>query len=179
MKAVAEMSLQELAAWVSGHLWARGIQVVLVGVSVYSENRYQTSDLDFVERYHTQRQQLRVALAEIGFAEKNSCFLHPEAKWFLEFPTGPLAVGDSPIEELGEVPTEQGVLVLLTPTDCVKDRLSAYFHWRDRQALDQAVWVAQHQRVDIEAVRQWSEQEGMPEKFGHFLAALAAAGRQL
>lgn len=70
MKAIAEMSLTELAAWVSGHLAERGIPVVLVGggcVSVYSENRYQTSDLDFVERDHTRHRLLRAALAEIGF----------------------------------------------------------------------------------------------------------------
>lgn len=73
-------------------------------------------------------------------------------------------MGDSPVLELGQVPTEQGVLVLLTPTDCVKDRLSAYYHWHDRQALEQA--------VDIEAVRQWLEQEGMHEKFAHFRGAL-------
>ncbi|MDP2228515.1 MAG: hypothetical protein Q8J78_13685 [Moraxellaceae bacterium] len=53
--------------------------------------------------------------------------------------------------------------MLLTPTDCVKDRLSAYYHWHDRQALEQAVWVAQRQAVDREAVRQWSAQEGMSE----------------
>lgn len=82
MKAVAEMSLMELAAWVSGHLRDCGIPVVLVGggcVSVYSENRYQTSDLDFVERYHTRRQLLRAALAEIGFAEESRYFRHPQA----------------------------------------------------------------------------------------------------
>lgn len=167
MKAIAEMSLTELAAWVSGHLAERGIPVVLVGggcVSVYSENRYQTSDLDFVERDHTRHRLLRAALAEIGFEEESRYFRHPQAAWFLEFPTGPLAVGDSPVLELGQVPTEQGVLVLLTPTDCVKDRLSAYYHWHDRQALEQA--------VDIEAVRQWLEQEGMHEKFAHFRGAL-------
>jgi hypothetical protein len=89
VKAVAAMSLAELAAWVSGHLQQRGIPVVMVGggcVSVYSENRYQTSDLDFVERYHTRRQQLRAALAEIGFEEETRYFRHPEAAWFLEFP---------------------------------------------------------------------------------------------
>ncbi|MDP2228514.1 MAG: hypothetical protein Q8J78_13680 [Moraxellaceae bacterium] len=62
MKAIADMSLVELAARVTSHLEQHGIPVVLVGggcVSVYSENRYQTSDLDFVERYHTRRQALR------------------------------------------------------------------------------------------------------------------------
>jgi len=32
-------------------------------------------------------------------------------------------------------------LCLLTPTDCVKDRLAAYFFWNDLQSLGQAVMV--------------------------------------
>lgn len=54
--------------------------------------------------------------------------MHPDTAWFLEFPTGPLAVGDAPVRELNEVATDTGVLVLLTPTDCIKDRLAAWFH---------------------------------------------------
>lgn len=177
MKTIADMSLQELAAWVSGHLLQHGIPVVLVGgscVSIYSDNRYQTHDLDFVERYHNKRQLLKAALAEIGFVEEHRYFRHPEAAYFLEFPTGPLAVGDSPVRELQEVQTEMGMLTLLTPTDCIKDRLSAYYHWSDRQSLLQAVWVASAHAFDLAAVQAWSEQEGMAEKYEDFLAALNA-----
>lgn len=175
MKAIAAMSLQELAAFVCSHLQRHDIPVVLVGgscVSIYSDNRYQTADLDFVERYHTRRAALRKALAEIGFVEENRYFVHPDTPWFLEFPTGPLAVGDAPVHTLNEVATDTGVLVLLTPTDCIKDRLAAWFHWRDRQALQQAVWVAQRHAFDHEDVRAWSAREGMTEKFKEFLAAL-------
>lgn len=175
MKAIADMSLTELAAMVASHLEQHNIPVVLVGgacVSVYSENRYQTSDLDFVERYHTKRQQLSKALAEIGFTEENRYFRHPESAWFLEFPTGPLAIGDSPVSEVGKLETEHGTLVMLTATDCVKDRLSAHYHWNDRQALEQAIWVAQQQQVDIAAIQAWSAQEGMGDKFESFRVAL-------
>lgn len=175
MKPVAGMSLQELAAFVCSHLQQHDIPVVLVGgscVSIYSDNRYQTADLDFVERYHTRRAALREALALIGFVEENRYFVHPDTAWFLEFPTGPLAVGDAPVRELNEVATDTGVLVLLTPTDCIKDRLAAWFHWRDRQALQQAVWVAQRHAFNREDVREWSAREGMAEKFEEFVAAL-------
>lgn len=96
------MPLAELAAYVSSHLENRDIPVVLVGgacVSIYSDNRYQTQDLDFVERYHTNRKALKSALADIGFVEKNRYFVHPEACYFLEFPSGPPAVGDEPVGE--------------------------------------------------------------------------------
>ena len=32
-----------------------------------------------------------------------------------------------------------GTLRLLTATDCIKDRLAAYYHWRDEQGLEQAI----------------------------------------
>ncbi len=129
IKLVAEMSLQELAAYVATHLKSRQLPVVLVGgscVSIYSNNKYQTKDLDFVERYHNQRSLLRLALQDIGFIEQHRYFVHPDAHYFLEFPLGPLAVGDSPVNELNEVVTETGVVTLLTAQDCICDRLSAY-----------------------------------------------------
>lgn len=175
MKKISEMSLQELAAFVCSHLQQHDIPVVLVGgscVSIYSDNRYQTADLDFVERYHTRRTVLRKALAGIGFVEESRYFVHPESAWFLEFPTGPLAIGDSPVHELNKVETDTGVLVLLTPTDCIKDRLAAFFHWKDRQALQQAVWVAQRHVFDEADVAAWAGREGMGDKLAEFMAAL-------
>ncbi len=176
IKTIAEMSLQELAAYVATHLKSHQIPVVLVGgscVSIYSDNKYQTKDLDFVERYHNKRSLLKAALHEIGFAERNRYFVHPEAHYFLEFPLGPLAIGDSPVHELNEVITETGVVTLLTPQDCICDRLSAYYHWHDQQSLHQAVWVALAHPFDIEYVRAWSEREGMLHKFEVFLGKLS------
>jgi hypothetical protein len=100
MKNVKAMSLEELAAYVSTHLEQHNIPVVLVAgacVSIYSDNQYETSDIDFVEPYHTQRSALKAALEQIGFHEKNRYFVHPNVEYFLEFPPGPLAVGDEPI----------------------------------------------------------------------------------
>ena len=35
--------------------------------------------------------------------------------------------------------TDVGVLRLLTPMDCVKDILAAYYHWDDEQSLRQVL----------------------------------------
>lgn len=178
MKAIADMNLQELAAYVASYLQQCGIPVVLVGgacVSIYCDNKYQTSDLDFVEKYHTQRLQLKRALLNIDFIEQHRYFVHPQAQYFLEFPTGPLAIGDSPVNQLHEVKTETGVLTLLSAQDCIRDRLTAYYHWRDKQSLQQAVWVALDNVVDMAYIQQWSLEEGMAEKFECFLEALAQA----
>lgn len=148
---------------------------MLVGgacVSIYCHNKYQTSDLDFVEKYYTKRSLLKVALLELGFVEQNRYFTHPQAKYFLEFPTGPLAIGDSPVKQLHEVKTDLGVVALLTAQDCVRDRLSAFYHWRDRQALQQAIWVAQSHPLDLTFLKEWSQAESMLDKFEIFLADL-------
>lgn len=46
-----EISLRDLAGYLSEELRKRGIDTILVGgacVSIYSKNRYQSYDLDFV-----------------------------------------------------------------------------------------------------------------------------------
>jgi hypothetical protein len=171
MKAIAQMAIGELAAYVCSHLDSRGIRVVLSGggcVAIYASDRYSSMDLDFIDRLHTTRRQLKAALAEIGFHEENRYFIHPDTQFFLEFPSGPLAVGNEPVAAVEELHLETGTLKLLSPTDCVKDRLAAFFHWNDRQCLQQAVWVALERHVDWDEIERWSRQEGEMEKFEVF-----------
>lgn len=52
------------------------------------------------------------------------------------------------------------LLKILTPTDCVKDRLASYIHFRARECLEQAVLVARAQTADSEAVEAWCRGEG-------------------
>ncbi len=171
MKVIAEMTLGELAAYVCSHLDSRGIRVVLSGggcVAIYASDRYSSMDLDFIDRLHTARRQLKAALAEIGFYEKNRYFIHSDTQFFLEFPSGPLAVGNEPVAMVEELHLETGVLRLLSPSDCVKDRLAAFYHWNDRQCVQQAVWVALERHVDWDEIERWSRQEGEMEKFEEF-----------
>jgi hypothetical protein len=37
---------------------------------------------------------------EIGFTESNRYFFYPETEFFVEFPSGPLAVGSEPVKEI-------------------------------------------------------------------------------
>jgi hypothetical protein len=163
MKAVRDMSLGELAAYVSHHLRNRGIEVVLSGggcVSIYSSNVYVSWDLDFIDNLFTKRSKLREALSEIGFSEESRYFQHPESQVIIEFPSGPLSVGQEPVKEIINLELATGTLRLISPTDCVKDRLAAYYHWQDRQCLEQAVLVAQAQDIDLGEVERWSRREG-------------------
>jgi hypothetical protein len=147
-----------------------GIEAVLTGgavVSIYTENAYQSYDLDFVVRGLAK--DVRGAMASLGFTKRvGRHFEHPHTRYIVEFPSGPLAIGNTPVITTARRRTGSGVLRLLTPTDCVMDRLAAFYHWNDAQGLEQAVAVGRQQRIDVNRVRRWSRREGMALKFALF-----------
>jgi hypothetical protein len=157
------MSIGELAAFISSHLKRHGIDVVLSGgscVSIYTENKYASLDLDFIEFNYISRKKLKKVLLEIGFYEENRYFRNAETDFFLEFPPGPLTVGEEPIKEVITLNFPTGELRIISPTDCVKDRLAAYYHWGDQQSLEQAVLVTKDKKVYLEELERWSKVEG-------------------
>jgi hypothetical protein len=165
------MSAEEVAGLVCQTLKHAGVTVTLTGgacVAIWSKGKYVSHDLDFIEEGPVPRRKIREVLKGLGFYEKGRHFMHPATKVFVEFPTGPLTVGDQRIERVAERKTPAGTLRLLTPTDCVKDRLAAYFHWNDRQSLEQALLVAHAQKIDLDDVRRWSKGERNEAKFREF-----------
>ena len=179
MKPIKAMTIAELAAFIESCLRERGIEVVLSGgacVSIYSENRYVSMDLDLVNSHFAKRREICEAMQAIGFREEGRHFSHPETDFFVEFPAGPLAVGEEPVKEVDEIELGTGTLKLISPTDCVKDRLAAYYHWNDAQCLEQAALVGHTREIDLGEVERWSEVEG---KLGEFkrIRHLLAAGK--
>lgn len=177
MKRIARMSAEELAAHVCQTLSDAGITVTLTGgacVAIWSDGAYTSRDLDFVEQGVVPRRDVRRVMADLGFSEENRYFTHPHTELYVEFPSGPLAVGDQPVQNVAHRKLPTGTLRLLTPTDCVKDRLSAWFHWNDRQALAQAALVTRAQKVDMADLRRWARQEGRREAFAEFLLLIKA-----
>jgi hypothetical protein len=162
------MTQGELGAFVQSHLREKGIDVVLSGgasVSIYSSNQYVSPDLDFVNVSFVKRHNLRESMNEIGFHEEGRYFKHPETTYFVEFPPGPLSIGDEPVKEIVEIEFPTGILRLISPTECVKDRLAAFYYWDDQQCLVQAILVSQVNEIDIDEIERWSEVGGMLEKF--------------
>lgn len=179
MTAIGEMTVGEFGAFVAAHLRSRGIEVVLTGgscVTIHSRNRYVSFDLDFIGGGGADRKKLQAALLDLGFFEKNRYFIHPQSQYFVEFPSGPLAVGSEPVKDVVELDFPTGRLRLLSPTDCVKDRLAAYYHWRDLQCLEQAILVAADNSVDLEELERWSAHEGMLDEFKKIQAKLTGGG---
>jgi hypothetical protein len=69
------------------------------------------------------------------------------------------------------------VALALCPTDACRDRLAAFCDWHDRQSLSLAVRLAQHQRVDLDAIRAWSRAEASLHGCDGYGRALLVDGR--
>lgn len=169
-----KIGIKQLAALVSVKLRERGIDTILVGgacVTIYTKNRYLSFDLDFVT--HATLKEVAPVLAEVGFNRESSRhFVRSDCPFFIEFVAPPVSIGNEPIREEAKMKTRMGTVIMLTPTDSVKDRLAAYYHWNDPQALEQALMVVKAQKINLREVKRWSEKEGHAEKYREFLIRL-------
>lgn len=167
---------EELWKYVGFYLSNAGIESVLVGgavVAVYSKGAYRSGDLDFVAGAGT-RPKIQSVLESLGFQSVRSRhFEHPDCPHLIiEFPPGPLSIGDDYQVKPAEVKVEGRVLKIFSPTDCIRDRLASFIHFSARECLDQAVLVAKNQPFDLETVRKWCASEGAKDAFEKFLARI-------
>lgn len=163
MKKIERMSQAELAAYVQDHLRKAGIEVVLSGgaaVGIYSNGAYISRDIDLVNVRFTARGKMEKAMKELGFSQYGRHFEHPDSDHIVEFPPGPLIIGDLNVKDISELRFDTGILRVISPTDCIKDRLAHYFHWGDRQCLAQAEMVASRNEIDLDEIQDWTKSEG-------------------
>lgn len=162
---------EELAAIVVQKLDAHQIKAVLVGgsvVSIYTANKYESRDLDFISM--ADHAKISDAMEELGFRRKGKDFIHPDTDFSVEFPTGPLAIGDDvPVVPAGRIVVDGVEITLLSPTQSVMDRLISFFVFNDRQCLDQAIWITEINEVDLEEVSAWAKRERYEDKLQVFL----------
>lgn len=175
MKKIAGMSQIEIAAFVQTYLQENGVNVVLSGgaaTGYYSNNKYVSGDLDLVNKFSVPRKRIEKLMNEIGFFEKAKYFKHPESEFVIEFPPGPLSVGMEAVNKIEFIPLETGTLQIISATDCVKDRLAAFYFWGDKQCLQQAVWVSQAMPVDQKEIERWSTKEERVIEYRQYLKSL-------
>ncbi|HFB64703.1 MAG TPA: hypothetical protein ENJ60_04100, partial [Aeromonadales bacterium] len=140
----SQTPIKELAGIIARQLEADGIEVVLVGglaVEFYSKNIYLTKDIDMVNINYQAPAIIGETMAKLGFYKKGSIYKNTSTKITVEFPSAPLFVGDKLIKETTFITIGEYKIPILNRVDVVKDRLSAYFHWKDRPALAQALTV--------------------------------------
>lgn len=150
-------TLMELAAIVSSALEHHDITATLSGgaaVSIYSNNRYVSQDLDFVTIARVD--ELKAVLEPFGFehtgSPRLSVFDHPMTDWYLEFPAAPISFGGTYVDpsQCAQIDTNVGKLRIITATHSVMDRLVAAASWHEPQSLEQALLVADLQRDKID-----------------------------
>lgn len=171
--------LKELACLIYEALKNSGINAVLVGgacVSIYSHNRYQSSDLDFAT--YEEMKPIEQALNKLGFKRTGRQFSHDQCPYLIDFVNPPISVGHEAIHEFRTVNTLVGSLQLLSPTDCVKDRLASFFYWGDAQGLEQALMVAEDHLIDLQGLKRWAKKEGFEKKLNAFLRRYRKTGKR-
>lgn len=130
-------------------------------------------DADFALIDSCTAEALDAAKATVGFRRNRDRYVHDELEYFVEFPRGPLGIGgDSRIRPVWK--TRRGARALaLSATDSCRDRLAAFYHWNDRQALSAAVSIALRHRLNFALIRRWSEAEDMLNRYEVFRTELA------
>jgi len=177
------VSLRALAARISSKLDEHGISAVLCGgscVTIYAGGRYATRDFDFVLSGSYPDRDVAAALAELGYRPDPSvsgAFTNPDEEMIVDIRPAPPSLGGEPIGEPAVLGAGRFRLVLLSPTDCVKDRLTHFYYYQDRQGCEQAALVCLAQRVNMREVGRWSRAEGQASGFAEFRRALSRRRR--
>jgi hypothetical protein len=178
LKIAARSSLADVAIAVGDTLRRAGIRAVLTGgacAHLYSAGEYASIDADFILGESYPIAELDRSMATLGFRRHRDRYVHPATRLFVELPAGPLGIGeDFAIRPVWKVRRKARALVL-SATDSCRDRLAAFYHWNDRQALAAAVAIAVHHRISIARVRAWSADESHLEGFEVFVAEVARA----
>lgn len=135
------MSLIEVAAAVAEHLKSHGIDVVVVGGSAITSHVpavYTSMDVDFALTSDADRRRISAALKELGFEPKGQVFVHPDTKYTVDFVAESPQIDLEPVFDFAEIQTSYGSFRVLKLEDAIADRVAAFLHWSDSQALDVA-----------------------------------------
>jgi len=169
---LSRLTTEQLAAVVCDALERRRFTAVLTGgacVMIYAEGRYVSKDLDFVLAPQVLLGEVEAAMAELGFRAAGRVYVNPEVDMAIDVGNRwPLAVGQQVLKPPPRRYVAGYRLRMRSATDCVKDRLAAFYYWDDRQALEQALLVSLAQRIDTREVGRWSRAEDQETGFAEF-----------
>jgi len=125
-------TLEEVAALVCSTLDDHGISGVLSGgsvVSIYSNAEYVSYDLDFIPIGLARKADR--AMESLGFVMQQRHRRHPRSRYWVEFPAGPVAIGEETIRNFAEHTTDSGTLRLPHGTERFRE-----FERRLREAAE-------------------------------------------
>jgi hypothetical protein len=161
----ANSTLTDVAFAVCTALERAGEHAVLCGGSAatfYAPEKYESRDLDFVLHFGALTTTVDAALAPLGYVRApEMLYRHPKARYTVEFPKGPLAIGSETITQHATERRGDLVLHVYTPTDVVRDRFMHYWAWGDERALRVALDVAAAcaSVIDTASIQAWTDRE--------------------
>lgn len=172
----AGLSTRQIIARLFNVLTERGYDPVLIahGCAAFYSSTARPKAVEFVISDFS----LNVVaqqMAQLGFhADGMTAFTSPRCPVEVILSPPPLAAGDDVVRHIASVKTRDGTVRMLTETDCVRQLLSMFYRWGDRDAFRDAVEVARacRDRIDLELVKRWSEWEWCMEKYEEFLKKL-------
>lgn len=168
---------KELWHYVAYHLSLAGVSSVLVGgavVSVYSAGLYRSGDIDLVAEESVKK--ISIILEALDFRRIHRHFQHPLCSHiFVEIVSGPIAIGDDYKIVPDTVAVSGECLRILSPTDCIKDRLASYIYFGARECLDQAILVGRAQPYREPEIERLCRHEKSDAVFREFKSGVDAA----
>jgi len=165
-------TLEEFWKDIATHLGNKGIEVTLVGggvATIYSKGKYMSGDLDFVFGWGNNHKEIREALAEIGFTTTARVFAKKGCPFTLDFSSPPVDIGLNNEPEIDQYMVGKTMIKILTPTECIKERLHKAHHWKDEQAFEAALAVAEVSEYSQEKIKKFCQENKMKGTFERFL----------
>jgi hypothetical protein len=161
-----ESTLADVCYAVAGALAGTRIEAVLCGGSaatMYAPQSYFSYDADFVLDNDDDLNTVAAALSTIGLKRegRSRIFSHPTCRFTVDFPKGPLGIGNEYVRDVSLMQRGGVTLRIVTRTDCIRDRLAHYYYWNDQGALEAAIAVAKVDPKDtnLQLIRDWTERE--------------------
>lgn len=156
-------TVEETAAYICTKLKESGIDVVLSGGScmeIYTHSNFSSWDIDFIASPSYKFKQIEQTMFSLGFKKVDKkYFKHDDNPNYIEFPSGPINLGNEAPKEFNELKTSVGTLILLSPTDCIKDRLCAYIYHQGNECLNHAIAVANLNEINQDNLIKWAISE--------------------
>lgn len=158
---ISDFDEKQMWEYVASHLSSKGIETVLVGggaVAVYTKGMYRSGDLDLIITRGLFENKDKY-MNEIGFVREGKNFKHPDSPLFIEFPSGPLGIGEDYQITPQEFEANGQIIKILSPTDSVKDRLASYIYFKDITRFEQALEICRRYNVNLSKVEKWCKKE--------------------
>lgn len=165
-------TIESLWKHIASYLESKNYGVTLVGggvATIYSKGKYASGDLDFVLDSLFTHKEFKKAMADLGFENKTRVYSRSDCPFTIDVSTPPIEIGEDGTPEIATQFFAGQTIKILSPTECIKDRLNKAFQWKDDQAYQAALAVAKECNFNISKLEKFCIENKMQEIFDEFI----------